>query len=135
MAKLPGKRKGKKNSFSIEECRCTGRIVESELLPSKKNKKNKAIVLHFKMKNGDSKGKIVKQWFSIKHTNPETEKIAFEQLDNIAFCCGIGNYKDTKQFHGIDLTLDVTKSKDGKYNQVEVFPLEKKGKKGKKKPF
>jgi len=136
MAKV-GKRKSKEYSFLIDDCRCTGRITDSILQSSKTNKNNKGIILTFKCRDGKQKGKEIKQWFNVVHTNQQTEEIALEQLDHIAFCCGLDSYKDTKEFHGIDLEIDV--SNDGKYNSVEVFPFEgkkksgKKGKKGKKK--
>lgn len=135
MAKLPKKRTGKESSFCITACKEKGRIIKSELKKSTKNPKHQMIVLTFKVLEGENKGKQVLQWYNIVHTKEDVSNIAYEELDHIAFCCGLDGYKDTKEFHGIDLTLDISVA--GKFNDVAVLPLEKKKKKkkGKKTPF
>lgn len=131
MAKV-GKRKSKENSFLIDDCRCTARITKSELKSGKENKKVKGIMITFKLRDGKQKGKELSKWYTIEHpTSSQAEMIGLESLDHIGFCCGLDKYKDTKEFHGVDVTVDITK--DGKFNSVEVFPLEKSGKKKKKK--
>jgi len=127
--KTSKKRKAKKSEFSVlPEGPVVVVITEEEEKESKKG--DKGLFLHFKIKKGSKKqkGNTVKIWYNIGHPDQKTKTIAYEELDNIAFACGLKKWSDTKKFHGIPMSADL--EVDGQYNRVaNIEPIS--GKKSK----
>ncbi len=95
MAKIPGgKRKGKKSDgfTPVEEGTYGLLITKAEVKSTKGNKANKMVALTFKILKGENKGKTITGFYNVVNDNDQAQRIGKEQLDDMAFCCGIKSY-------------------------------------------
>jgi len=91
-------------------------VVESDIRPLKSGN-GQALVLVFQIIDGEFNGRKVWNWLSVRHTNPEAERIAQQSLRELCDALGVVRMQDTGELHHKPVTIRVKirEDKSGQY--------------------
>jgi hypothetical protein len=97
-------------------------IEDSDIQPLKTGNGN-ALVLTFRIVDGQYNGRKVWARLNVRHTNPEAERIAQQQLRDICDAIGVTRMQDTVELHSKPMVLRVKISEDksGQYEPRNDF--------------
>jgi hypothetical protein len=103
----------------------TAQAVESEIVPLKSGN-GQAIKLTFEVLSNGYRGRKLWVRLNVRHTNPEAERIAQQQLRELCEAIGLARFNDTVELHNkpVQVKVKVRKDDTGQYedqNDVSGF--------------
>lgn len=103
----------------------TAQAVESEIV-SLKSGNGQAIKLTFEVLTQAYRGRKLWVRLNVRHTNPEAERIAQQQLRELCEAAGLARFNDTVELHNkpVQVKVKVRKDDTGQYedqNEVSGF--------------
>jgi hypothetical protein len=108
----------RENSFSlIPAGRYPAVIEESDIQPLKSGN-GQALVLTFRIVDGEYNGRKIWNRLNIRHTNPEAERISQQGLRELCDAIGVTRMQDTVELHNKPMTIRV-KIREDKTGQYE----------------
>ena len=100
----------------------TAQVTESEIVPLKSGN-GQAIKLTFTLLSDAYRGRKVWVRLNVRHTNPEAERIAQQQLRELCESIGLTRMSDTIELHNkpVQIKVKIRKDETGQYeDQNEV---------------
>lgn len=94
-------------------------ITDSELKPMTSGNGTK-LSLTFTIIDGEYKNRKIWDDLNVQHSNPETQKIAQQDLSSLCVAVGVINLTDTVQLHNKPVKLKLKIRKDPGYNPKNV---------------
>ncbi len=103
----------------------TAQATESEIVPLKSGNGH-AIKLTFEVLSNGYRGRKLWVRLNVRHTNPESERIAQQQLRELCEAIGLARFNDTVELHNkpVQVKVKVRKDDTGQYedqNEVSGF--------------
>lgn len=104
----------------------TAQVVESDIVPLKRDPNGRALKLTIQILSEGYQGRKVFSQLNVRHSNPQTERIAQQQLRELCESIGISRMTDTSDLHNKPMQIKVKIRKDdsGQYedqNEVVAF--------------
>jgi hypothetical protein len=103
----------------------TAQAVESEIVPLKSGN-GQAIKLTFEVLTQGYRGRKLWVRLNVRHTNPEAERIAQQQLRELCDSIGLVRFNDTVELHNkpVQVKVKIRKDDTGQYedqNEISGF--------------
>jgi hypothetical protein len=108
----------RENTYELLPAGSYPAVVEESDIQALKSGNGSAMVLTFRVVDGQFMGRKIWARLNVRHSNPEAERIAQQQLRELCDAIGLARMQDTTELHNKPVTIRV-KIREDKTGQYE----------------